>query len=46
MLDRARDAGSLASGYQQVYLQLAVIALVVGTMAWFLRPPHGAHSKL
>lgn len=46
MLDRAREAGSLASGYQQVYLQLAVIALVVGTMAWFLRPPHGAHGKL
>ena len=46
LLDRAREAGSLAHGYEQVYLQLSVIALVVGAMAWFMRPPHGVHGKL
>jgi MFS transporter, OFA family, oxalate/formate antiporter len=45
MLDRAREAGSLASGYQQVYLQLALLALVVAAMAWFLRAPYSVTIK-
>jgi OFA family oxalate/formate antiporter-like MFS transporter len=39
MLDRAREMGDLAAGYRHVYLDLAIIAGVVGILAAFLRPP-------
>jgi len=39
ILDRARAAGSLPGGYQEVYLKLAVIAAAVAVMTTVLRPP-------
>jgi OFA family oxalate/formate antiporter-like MFS transporter len=39
LLDHARDAGGLASGYSEVYLELACMAAVVAVLALFLRPP-------
>lgn len=42
LLDRAREAGNLAGGYRDVYLQLAVLAAIVAVLALFLRPPQAA----
>jgi OFA family oxalate/formate antiporter-like MFS transporter len=39
LLDRAHDAGRLAAGYREVYLELAVLAAAVAVLALFLRPP-------
>lgn len=39
LLDGAREAGNLAAGYREVYLQLAVLAAVVAVLALCLRPP-------
>jgi OFA family oxalate/formate antiporter-like MFS transporter len=39
ILDRARVAGNLAAGYNQVYLALAGLALAVAVLAALLRPP-------
>ena len=39
LLDRARDAGSLPSGYREVYLELAVMAAIVAALAAGLRRP-------
>jgi OFA family oxalate/formate antiporter-like MFS transporter len=39
ILDRAREAGNLPGGYQEVYLKLAVIAAAVAVMTTVLRPP-------
>ena len=40
LLDRARDAGNLAAGYKDLYLQLAVLAVAVAALGVFLKPPH------
>jgi len=42
ILDRAREAGNLPGGYQEVYWKLAVIALAVAAMTTILRPPQRA----
>jgi OFA family oxalate/formate antiporter-like MFS transporter len=39
LLDQARAGGNLAAGYQQVYLQLAILAALVVGMTLFLRAP-------
>lgn len=39
IMDRAKAAGDLASGYQEVYWTLALIAAVGAIVAAFLRPP-------
>jgi hypothetical protein len=39
ILDRAREAGNLPGGYQEVYLKLAVIPAAVAVMTTVLRPP-------
>jgi hypothetical protein len=44
LLDQAREAGNLAAGYREVYLELAVIAGVVGVLSAFLRPPKSARK--
>jgi hypothetical protein len=46
MLDRARAAGNLASGYREVYFGLAALAAIVGVLAAFLRPPRAIPSTL
>jgi OFA family oxalate/formate antiporter-like MFS transporter len=40
MLDHAREAGNLAGGYKEVYLMLAVLAVVGALIAALLRSPH------
>jgi OFA family oxalate/formate antiporter-like MFS transporter len=42
ILDRAREAGNLAAGYQDVYLKLAIFALIVAGLATLLRPPRAS----
>jgi len=42
ILDRARDAGNLAAGYQDVYLKLAVFALIVAALGSVLRAPRAS----
>jgi OFA family oxalate/formate antiporter-like MFS transporter len=39
IMDRARQAGDLAAGYNEVYWKLAVIALAGAAAAAMLRPP-------
>ena len=39
MLDRARAAGNLAGGYREVYIEMAVLAILVACLTPFLRPP-------
>jgi hypothetical protein len=39
IMDRARAAGDLAAGYNEVYWKLAVIAAVGAAAAAMLRPP-------
>jgi OFA family oxalate/formate antiporter-like MFS transporter len=39
ILDHFREAGNLAAGYREVYLKLAVLALLVGALAAPLRAP-------
>ena len=39
LLDRAREAGNLAAGYKDLYLQLAVLAIAVAALGVFLKPP-------
>ena len=39
ILDRAREAGNLAGGYRDVYLELALMAVVVAVLAVVLRSP-------
>lgn len=39
ILDRAREAGNLAGGYRDVYLDLALLAVVVAVLAIVLRSP-------
>ncbi|MGH9722662.1 MAG: L-lactate MFS transporter [Bryobacteraceae bacterium] len=46
IMDRARIAGNLASGYQEVYVTLAVLALAGGAVAAFLRPPLRSSGSL
>jgi len=43
ILDRAREAGNLAGGYKDVYLQLALLAVAVAVLTLVLRPP--AHKR-
>jgi len=38
-LDRTRVMGKLADGYRQVYLELAILALLSAAVASLLRPP-------
>jgi OFA family oxalate/formate antiporter-like MFS transporter len=45
MLDHARDAGNLAAGYREVYLELAVMAVVVAVLSSFLHPPRGTTTQ-
>jgi MFS transporter, OFA family, oxalate/formate antiporter len=40
LLDRAREAGNLAAGYKDLYLQLAMLAVAVAVLGYFLKPPH------
>ncbi len=42
LLDRARAAGNLLAGYQEVYMEMAVLAMLVACVAPFLRPPRVA----
>lgn len=45
IMDKARVAGDLASGYQQVYTTLAVLAILGAAMTALLRPPaRGSHE--
>ncbi len=39
IMDKARAAGNLAGGYQEVYTTLAILAAVGAGVAAFLRPP-------
>jgi MFS transporter, OFA family, oxalate/formate antiporter len=39
MLDNARKAGTLAAGYNEVYIYLAIISVLVAGLVFFLRPP-------
>jgi OFA family oxalate/formate antiporter-like MFS transporter len=39
ILDRAREAGNLAGGYRDVYLDLAILAAAVAVLALILRSP-------
>lgn len=39
ILDRAREAGNLAAGYQQVYFTLAIFAAVAAVLGFLIRPP-------
>ncbi len=39
LLDRAREAGNLAAGYKDLYLQLAILAVFVAALGAFLRTP-------
>ena len=39
LLDRAREAGNLLGGYREVYLEMAVLAILVACLTPFLRPP-------
>jgi OFA family oxalate/formate antiporter-like MFS transporter len=39
LLDRARAAGNLLAGYREVYLEMAVLAILVACLTPFLRPP-------
>lgn len=40
IMDRARAAGNIAAGYQEVYWTLAGLALVGAVIALMVRPPH------
>ena len=42
LVDRAKAAGDIASGYNQVYLILAGMMVVCGVLSLALRPPRGA----
>jgi OFA family oxalate/formate antiporter-like MFS transporter len=42
IMDRAKAAGNLAGGYQEVYWSLALLALVGAAVAAVLRPPRAA----
>jgi OFA family oxalate/formate antiporter-like MFS transporter len=39
LLDRAREAGNLMAGYREIYLEMAVLAILVACLTPFLRPP-------
>jgi OFA family oxalate/formate antiporter-like MFS transporter len=39
IMDQAKKSGNVAGGYQEVYLTLAVLALLCGAVAAVLRPP-------
>ena len=39
LLDRAREAGNLAAGYKDLYLQLAVLAAAVAVLGTILKAP-------
>jgi hypothetical protein len=39
MLDHARKAGNLAAGYNEVYISLAIISVLVGGLVFLLPPP-------
>jgi OFA family oxalate/formate antiporter-like MFS transporter len=45
IIDRARDAGSLAAGYSQVCWQLALLAVVASLMAVAMTPPRDPTSS-
>lgn len=45
LLDRAREAGNLAAGYDQVYTKLAVISLVGAAIAMLLRTPRARQAN-
>ena len=40
LLDRSREAGNLAAGYKDLYLQLAGPAMAVAVLGVLLNPPH------
>jgi OFA family oxalate/formate antiporter-like MFS transporter len=42
IMDRAKAAGNVAGGYQEVYWSLALLALVGAAVAAVLRPPRAA----
>ncbi|MBK9169612.1 MAG: OFA family MFS transporter [Bryobacterales bacterium] len=39
IMDRAKEAGQLAAGYQEVYFKLALLAFVTALVGLILRPP-------
>ena len=39
LLDHAREAGNLMAGYREIYLEMAVLAILVACLTPFLRPP-------
>jgi OFA family oxalate/formate antiporter-like MFS transporter len=39
LLDRAREAGNLPAGYREMYLEMAVLSILVACLTPFLRPP-------
>ncbi len=45
LLDKARQAGNLAGGYQNLYLQLAGIAVLVGLLCAVLQRPSDASPE-
>jgi MFS transporter, OFA family, oxalate/formate antiporter len=45
MLDRAREAGNLAAGYKDVYLELAILAAIVAAVAAMLKSPRGVRES-
>jgi OFA family oxalate/formate antiporter-like MFS transporter len=45
MLDRFRNADNLAAGYQQVYVQLAILAFIAALVASSLRAPSSREAK-
>ena len=46
LLDRELAAHNLAGGYQQVYLELALLAVIVAVLATILRTPRAAAAAL
>ncbi len=45
IMDRAKESGQMAAGYQEVYTTLAGIALAGAVVAWILKPPHLKESN-
>lgn len=45
IVDRAKSAGDLAAGYEQVYVTLAVLATMGALVAMLLRPANVSHGE-
>jgi len=43
--DRARTAGNLAAGYNEIYLTLAAMAVVCAVVVMMLGPPRAAAKE-